>query len=322
MSEYIINEVGSSTITLPSKILKNDTLVFNITNSDIATKYTGTMLTYSFPFDCNVRLEVAGARGGKGNKCTDNQVGKGALLKGDFTFFKGDTLLICVGQAGTDHGGSTGDGTTGAGGGGTFIVQRSLDNTGDLITDTGAYKDWRVKPLAISAGGNGSRDVGYSGTGTVYHGLATEGKAPTYAEYSGGGYNASHTTTNAGKSFLSGASGATASYSRGGTSYAGFGCGGGNKDDGEGGGGGGYFGGTTSSSASSFISDEATNVERVDGYNFGEGYFKITFLSTGSINAKCKVNGEIKSVSSMKIKVNGVWKEVTEIKSKVNGVWK
>lgn len=326
MAEHIINQIGSADINLPTEISENDTLVFNVTNIDIESKFNGTMLTYTFPFDCEARFEVAGARGGKGNKCTDEDVGKGALLKGNFTFCEGDTLLICVGGAGTDHGGSLSDGTTGAGGGGTFIVKKSTDGTGDTYKGSGVGNDWKVKPLVVSAGGNGGRDVGYSGVGTVYHGVATTEENRILGVHCGGGYSFTYVSSYSGTEFLNGATGGLKSTVRGGTSYAGFGGGGAAKDDNEGAGAGGWYGGNLTTSACSYISDEATNIERIDGYNFGEGYFKITFLNifanTSSINARCKVNGEIKNVSSMKIKVNGVWKEVSELKSKINGEWK
>lgn len=322
MAEYIINPVGSATMTLPTKIVKNDTLIFNVTNTVVNYKYNGTMLTYTFPFDCEALLEVAGARGGKGNRCTDEQVGKGAVIKGSFTFKEGDTLLIAVGGAGTDHGGNASDGTTGAGGGGTFVVRKSIDNTGDTYSGSGIGNGWKVKPLVVSAGGNGGRDVGYNGSGTIYHGLASTEADRTLAGLSGGGYSNRYSNTNAGTHFLAGAQGATNNAVRNGTSYAGFGGGGGNQDDNFGGGGGGWFGGTIGMSACSYISAEATNVERVSGANFGEGYLKITFTKTSSINAKCNVDGSIKNVSGMKVKVNGVWKNVVEVKSKINGVWK
>ena len=311
-------------MTLPPKISKGDVLYFNVTNTATTSKYNGTMLTYTFPFDCEVMLDVAGARGGKGNGCNNDQVGKGAFLRGVFNFSKGDTLLMCIGQAGTDHGGSTSDGTSGAGGGGTFIVKKSTDGTGDIYTGAGVGNGWKVKPLVVSAGGNGSQDVGYSGVGTIYHGLATTEADRTLKANSGASYSSRYSTdANSGTNFLAGAQGATANYSRSGTSYAGFGGGGGNSDDGAGGGGSGWFGGLRGAmSACSYISPEATSVERLSGNNSGEGYFKIMFRKISSVNARCKVNGEIKNVSSMKIRVNGVWKEVSGVKSKINGTWK
>ena len=67
MASYTYNKAGSATGTLPDKIVSGDTLRFNVTNSKIDTRYSGTMLTYTFPFDCTVQIDVAGARGGKGN---------------------------------------------------------------------------------------------------------------------------------------------------------------------------------------------------------------------------------------------------------------
>ena len=323
MAVYDYNTPGDDSVTIPKKLVKGDVLVFNPTHiiqNDM--NYTGTLLDYTFPFDCTVRMDVAGARGGKGNKCNDSQVGKGARVSGNFNFLKGDKLLVLVGQHGTDHGGNSADGTTGGGGGGTFVVKKTAN--GDLFLGSGVGNNWKVTPLMIGAGGNGGRDIGYSGTGTVYHGLGTSTAQASYSSYSGGGYNShvSASNRNSGKSFLSGGNGADDCYNRAGFSVAGFGGGGGNKDDGEGGGGGGYFGGTLTSSAVSYISNDATNTDRVNGENFGHGYLKITFLTGDSINARCKVNGEIKNVESAYIKSKGVWKEVSEIRFKQNGAWK
>ena len=323
MAVYDYNALGTDSVIAPEKLVKGDVLVFNPTHiiqNDM--NYTGTLLDYTFPFDCTVRMDVAGARGGKGNKCNDSQVGKGARVSGNFKFLKGDKLLILVGQHGTDHGGKAADGTTGGGCGGTFVVKKVAN--GDLFLGSGVGNNWKVIPLMIGAGGNGGRDIGYSGSGTVYHGLGTSTAQASYSSYSGGGYSTQFSTSNekSGRSFLSGGKGARDYFNRGGFSVAGFGGGGGNKDDGEGGGGGGYFGGTLTSSAVSYISNDATNTDRASGENFGHGYLKITFLKVDSINARCKVNGEIKSVSSMKIKVNGVWKDVVGAKTRINGVWK
>lgn len=319
MASYVYNAVGSATGTLPTKIRKNDTLQFNATNVDEATRYTGTMLTYTFPFDCTVQLDVAGARGGKGNKCTDTQVGKGALLQCTRSFKKGDTLLMCVGQAGTDFVGSVSDGTSGAGGGGTFIAIKTT--SGDTFKGYGVGNGWYIKPLIISAGGNGGRDIGYSGGGSVYHGIASVGAIRTYQSYSGGGYTGNYNNTDAGKSFLSGASGATEKYERSGFSIAGFGCGGGNKDDGEGGGGGGYYGGTTTMSATSYISSDTTLIKGTDGANFGHGYIIITFLDAPSLNMVCKINNVIKNVDTVYVKVGGSWREVSGVMFKSNEAW-
>ena len=324
MATYIINEAGSSACTYPPSIAEGDILRFNVTSLNEDNKYQGSMLVYTFPFDCEVSILACGARGGKGNGCSDYQVGKGAGMQGDFTFKRGDTLLMCIGQAGTEYTTSLTDGATGAGGGGTFVVKKMEDGTGDVFSGDGIANGWKVTPLVISAGGNGGRDVGYSGTGIVYHGVSYEGKLPIYGDYSGGGYRSYHNNANSGKSFLLGASGATTIYERSKSkSCAGFGCGGGNKDDAEGGGGGGYYGGTTTSSATSYISPEATNVERYDGYNFGEGFVDIRFNKvTAPVDVRCTVNGVIKQGKSMKVKVADEWKDVVGTRIKINGAWK
>ena len=327
MASYIYNKVGSATGTLPDRIVGGDTLRFNVTNYNAKTNYSGTMLTYTFPFDCKVQLEVAGARGGKGNGVgTETTLhGRGAKITGECSFKEGDTLLICVGHAGTDSDTSTRDGTTGAGGGGTFVVQKTT--SGDTYNGAGVGNGWKVTPLIISAGGNGSRDIGYSGKGTVYHGLAREGTKPSYNSQSGGGYNTYFKLTDdtCGKSFLLGASGGEDAFERSTSiSYAGFGGGGSNRDDGEGGGGGGYYGGTIKSSATSFVASNVTVITRQDGGNDDEGYVLITFVEVKgakTLNARCKVGGQIKNVNNMYVKVEGNWREVFDIRFKQEGDW-
>lgn len=323
-TNYTINEVGSSVCKYPSRLAAGDILTFNITNNNIETKYTGTMLTYTFPVDCSVLIYAAGARGGMGNKATLSTVGLGAVAVSAFDFKEGDTLLMCVGQAGTDYSGSNSDGTTGAGGGGSFVTLKTTDGTGNTYNGSGVGNGWKVKPLLIGAGGNGSRDVGYSGTSKLYHGQAFGGSAPTYGTYSGGGYASSHTTTNAGKSFLNGASGATANYTRNSTSIAGFGCGGGNRDDGDGGGGGGYHGGLNSRSAYSYVDTSlSTDNSCSAGENDGEGYIDICILSVDyPAKVKINVNDTWKDSTEIKVNVNGTWENATQVFMNVNGIWK
>ena len=320
---HVVNPVGSTVCTYPTKLTAGDFLRFNVTNTTTATKHTGTMLTYTFPVDCEVIIYAVGARGGKGNKCTDEQVGKGANAQGVFNFKKGDTLLMCVGQAGTDFSGSYSDGATGAGGGGTFVCLKMENGIGSTYTGSGVGNGWVIKPILIGAGGNGGRDVGYSSSGTIYHGQGFGGSSPTYATYSGGGFAYSHTTTNAGETFLSGASGATANYTRSSTSYAGFGCGGGNKDDGEGGGGGGYHGGTLTVSAYSYIDTELAGLyHSIAGDNFGEGYIEIEFMQISGASVRANVNGTWKESKEVKVNVNDTWKDAKQIFVNVNGTWK
>lgn len=322
---YEVNQVGSSTCNFPSKVRKGDILHFNITNADVDTKYNGTMLTYTFPSDCEATIYAYGARGGKGNKCTDAQVGKGSITWATFNFKKGDTLLMCVGQAGTDFSGSVSDGTSGAGGGASFVTLKMNNGTGDTYTGSGVGNGWKVKPLLVSAGGNGGRDIGYSSSGTVYHGGGLGGSAPSYSNCAGGGYSTMYSSTNnnSGKSFLTGAQGATYKYTRSSYSVAGFGGGGANNDDGDGGGGGGYYGGLRTASASSYIDTSLGKDYGVGpGGFFGEGYIRIIFKSVKGATLRANVNGTWKTSKEVKVNVNGTWREATQIFTNVNGVWK
>lgn len=326
----MINNIGSTEIWLPHengyRIKVGDEYKFNITNTNITTKYNGTMLTFTFPWNCKARLTAYGARGGKGNECTDEQVGKGARASGVFEFKKDDTLLICVGQAGTDftYSNYVRDGTTGAGGGGTFVVLKTENEAEDIYTGSGIGNGWRVKPLVVGAGGNGGRDVGYSGTGTVYHGLYTSDVTSNSISnsYSGGGYKEYRNETYSGKSFLIGAQGAIYNQVRNSTSYAGFGGGGGNTDDGNGGGGGGYYNGTATRSATSYVSPLALEKDGEDGENFGEGQLVIEFLSFDSFDGYCKINNGYREIETMSVKVDNEWRETVATYVKIDNKWK
>jgi len=223
-------------------------------------------------------IEAYGAQGGKG--CgTDASAygGKGAKMSGTFELTQDDTLYIIVGQSGTDYAGApTGDGTTGAGGGGSFVVKWIASSSYQMnVTGlTGKY----VTPLIIAAGGNGGRDYCYSGTGTIYNGVITEGSNPGSNSYSGGSFSTDPNNTYSGSSFLKGGAGALSNYTRNGyTSYAGFGCGGGNRDDGAGGGGGGYWGGLGgSTSAGSY--NTGTDQVNESGTKTGHGLISISYI--------------------------------------------
>ena len=229
--------------------------------------------TFIIPRKGNYQLTAAGARGGAG--CGPKNVvsckgGLGAKLAGNIILCKNDKLEILVGQRGTDHSGTSGDGTTGAGGGATFVVYHKYN------TETEDYMDPVL--LIAAAGGNGGRDYGYSGDGAVYNGSATTpSSAPSIGTNPGGGYNTSSSdSTTGGRSFLQGGAAATSAFERNGKSQPGFGGGGANKDDGEGGGGGGYYGGHITSSAYSYINEELfSDIVRVSGDNYGNGYLEI-----------------------------------------------
>lgn len=317
MADHIYNKAGSTNVTPPSAIAVGDTLTFNITNTDVKTKYKGTVLTYTFPFDCKVKMEVAGARGGQGNQATQKETGSGAVVTGTRACKEGDTLLMLVGQAGTDIESSAPDGASGAGGGGTFVTLK-VDTGGDQYTGDGVGKGWRVKPLIVSAGGAGSVDVGAKGSQPAIHGSGQsrdyEGEVLVFCN--GGGYSkwyGSRPVDN-GTSFLNGGFGATeTSEFREQLSVAGFG-GGGSFTDNYRGGAGGYWGGMHRATlgvepgmeASSYVATELSDITRKDGANYGEGYVKLTFLEI----PEPKPPETPKPTGEVYAKIDDVWVQV------------
>lgn len=308
MSNHIINSVGSASFSYPTKIIKNDTLRFNVTNTNDSTRYTGTIIQYTFPVKCKVKIEAMGARGSYGNLYTygiteKSRSGNGAYCYGTFLFEKGDQLLILVGQHGKDAmtgTSSTKDQTTGGGGGGTFIVKKvassSYQMIGTSINGSNIYNGWYVEPLIVAAGGNGSRDNGYSGTGTIYDGLGyTSGTAEavgynsTSSSYMVGGAFSKEVGSNSsasssyryGRCFLQGGLASMYLYKRTTNAGGGFGGGAANTDDGAGGGGGGWVSGYKFASAKSFINESfATNIGSTAGANNGDGYVVFTIIET------------------------------------------
>lgn len=304
----VINQVGSSNMNIPSSISRGDTFVFNVTNIDTSTRYTGTIMSYTFPYNCTVTIRAYGARGGIGNLYTYGwtdtcRPGYGSYCYGTFTFQAGETILILVGQPGADaHTGTnrTRDCTSGCGGGATTIAKRVASSSykfvGSLDNGSNIYTGWYVEPLIVAAGGNGSRDNGYSGTGKIYDAFGhttskqSLGVSSTSSTYCVGGAFSleagmySSSSYPYGRSFLSGGLGSKYSYSRNGKrSYAGFGGGGANKDDGEGGGGGGWISGYTRNSAYSYINTNlATAYGSTAAYGTGRGIVGITFEVVGN----------------------------------------
>lgn len=345
---YEINAYGTANMTLPDKLVTGDRLQFNITNADESTGYTGTIMSYMFPVDCTVKIYAQGARGSYGNLYTygltdTTRSGNGALVYGTFEFKKGDTVMILVGQHGRDAMTgtySTKDCVTGAGGGGSFVAKivddtyagTSYDFVGSSVNGSNtAFGGKKVVPLIIAAGGNGSRDNGYSGTGTIYGGLYTElpTSAPSLSSNSGGGFaNARGTSSgndssyNYGLSFLNGGLGSQYYYTRKVYAEAGFGGGGANQDDGNGGGGGGYYGGIAGRSAYSYISPDAVDIGGTSDTNDGDGLVVFQILRAKTLNGMCKIDGTWKEISAGYTKVNGIWKEITDVKSKISGNWK
>lgn len=230
---------------------------------------TGGIQKYIVPETGTYLIVAIGAAGGKGGGATTNANclgGFGAIISGEFDLNANDELYLLVGQKGTDNPQTSGDATTGAGGGMSVVAIKD-DTQTDMLFGT-----IPVRPLIVAGAGNGGGDAAYSGT-PGDNALLDEGTDDSYlsSDYSGGGYRQYRNSSYCGKSFLAGGDAASYTYSRAGNvSNAGFGSGGSNKDDGDGGGGGGYRGGVISVHGGSSYNagNNATaelNTERTDG---------------------------------------------------------
>ena len=222
---------------------------------------------YIVPETGKYKIVAIGAAGGKGGGSNANCMGGfGAAISGEFDLAANDELYLLVGQKGTDNPQTSGDATTG-GGGGMSVVAIKDDTQTDMLFGT-----IPVRPLIVAGAGNGGGDAAYSGT-PGDDALLDEGNSDAFLsnDYSGGGYRQYRNSSYCGKSFLVGGDAASNYYTRNGNgSYAGFGGGGSNKDDGDGGGGGGYRGGVLGShGGSSYNAGEnptaELNTERTDG---------------------------------------------------------
>ena len=215
-------------------------------------------------------ISATGAAGGKGGGAlTDTRClgGFGAIISGEFNLTAGDELYMLVGNKGTDNMQTSGDATTGAGGGMSVVAIKD-DTQTDMLFST-----IPVRPLVVAGAGNGGGDANYSGVAGA-DALLDEGTNDGYLsnDYSGGGYRQYRNSSYCGKSFLEGGDAATNTYTRSGnSSTAGFGGGGSNLDDGAGGGGAGYrgsyrgatFGGSSYNAGGNPTA--ALNTERTDG---------------------------------------------------------
>lgn len=221
------------------------------TQEDATEQYTQTVEVingiqkYIIPETSSYLIQATGASGGKGGGAeTDSKClgGFGAIISGEFELNAGDELYMLVGQKGTDNMQTSGDATSGAGGGMTVVAIRD-DDSEDILFDNTENKV-HVRPLIVAGAGNGGGDASYSGVQGA-DALLDEGTSDAYLSnsYAGAGFRQCHNDSTCGKSFLAGGDAATYHYDRNGyTSYAGFGGGGANTDDGAGGGGAGYRG--------------------------------------------------------------------------------
>lgn len=346
MAEVIINTPGSTVFNFPAKLQTGMTMRFNVTNTNEDTGYTGTIIKYTVPEKCTIKIEACGSRGAYGNLYTYGiteaaRSGNGAKCIGTFNFLKGDELLILVGQHGKDAmkgTSSTKDQTTGAGGGATTIAKRdstaSYKMVGTSTNGSDVYNGWFVAPLIVAAGGNGSRDNGYSSTGTIYNGLGHTTSAQsvgTNENRSGGAFSlevgtgsANGTSYAYGRSFLSGGLGSMYYYTRSSYAKAGFGGGGANIDDSNGGGGGGWIAGIRGASAQSYINPDGTDISSVAGTNAADGYVIFTVLDTYPTLYAARATNTIISSNHAYVYVNSTlkYKRIKAIYTKNSaGVW-
>ena len=219
---------------------------------------------WTVPASGTYQIQASGGQGSGGNGGTSSG-GAGARVRGDFNLTQGTKVRILVGQAGV-HPLTTvaGDGASGAGGGGSFV-----------LTGTSGALDSQV--LVIAAGGGGGNDPIYQGS--IINGLAGSGNSSGTGDESlnggslrGGGTGGS---TVSGGSFANGGVGGY--YTRGGqTAYGGFGGGGANDDASTGGGG--YVGGASGNSSAAFSKNTGANPLNESGVKTGSGQVLITLL--------------------------------------------
>lgn len=300
--EHIINSVGSRDFQYPQNIQLNDTLLFNASSNE--GDYTGKIHCWNVPFNCRVRIEIYGARGGNGSLglggfSSSRRGGYGAKISGEFTLKKLDQILILVGVAASHASTSAifwANCVSGAGGGGTFVAKHVTDNSsqyqfiGDSDTNTNAYKGWFVEPLIVAAGGNGGHDHSSfaGGPNGQYNGQGRtldDERLPvnTLNSQVGGGFSksvrgsASDPDSLDGNSFLCGGRGSPQYSKHYLESHAGFGGGAANEET-IGGGAGGWIPGSRDSAAYSWCSNQALNVNSVADTNDNHGKAIITIL--------------------------------------------
>lgn len=218
---------------------------------------------WTVPYTGLFRITALGAAGSGGSGTNGTSVGgNGAQVQGDFNLIEGDKIRILVGQIGTTTNATPGDGASGSGGGGSFV-----------ISGTSGTLDTQV--LLIAAGGGGGNDPGYQASVTNGLGGIHTSSGTGDGENSGGSYRGSGTggTNLNGGSFANG--GAGGYYTRGDVGIGGFGGGGATDDAATGGGG--WLGGTGSVAA--YSKNNGSNQSGVSASNSSNG--SVTIASLG-----------------------------------------
>ena len=125
----------------------------------------------------SVHIECWGAQGGKSAPPSNNQGGRGAYTSGDFLVSPGDTLIVIVGEKGSNGIGG-GSNMAGGGGGGSFVIKQN-GNVPFIIAAGGGGGSYQ----ANAEGEPGQADANAGGGG---YAPASAGQGG-YSDNSGGG---------------------------------------------------------------------------------------------------------------------------------------
>ena len=125
----------------------------------------GTLQTFIAPQDGTYTITAAGAEGSGGNILATPTLapkgGLGGILTLDVELVAGEAMWLLVGQAGTALQGTSRDGTSGGGGGGTFVFKLidAIKDSRYQFTKSGQS----FEATLIAPGGGGSNDASYQG---------------------------------------------------------------------------------------------------------------------------------------------------------------
>ena len=284
MTEYIIchidGEIASNETALLAEIAKKYFQEKEKQFSNFHFDYTGSLQTFIIPNDGNYEIEAIGAAGSGGNTYGTNftsKGGKGAKIVAHFRFNKGEVIDIVVGGIGTSKQATQKEGTSGGGGGGTFIFKRIEKVSDDRYQFTKG--DIKYETLLVVAGGSGGEDSGhYNRNSSGYDGEASNYKSPNnFTAYSTYTYSDQSSDSDSQvkciPQFIKYDAKGTFYENGDGISRGGYGCGGSRNNDFAPGGG--WCQGSNSGQATSWSLD--TKAVGTDGFNENNGSVTIKY---------------------------------------------
>ena len=266
---YIYDTVGNGGYYNETSIVIPETCSYNSGKTwDFA--YKGSVQSFTVPCSGTYKLEVWGAQGGNTNQ--GGIGGYGGYSQGTISLSKNSILYTVVGSAGANAGTSqyatemTNGGYNGGGSavGSSYYTSGSGGGATNIGTRNGTLAQYgNTSGLYIVAGGGGGARLNASG--------GTGGGT-------GGGAGGTGTAANSGIGGTQSSAGTAGGFGYGdGISY--------NPDKGGAGGGGGYYGGAggwdlSGGGGSGYIGG-VTNGSMKNGIRSGNGYARITLVSTG-----------------------------------------